>query len=397
MLKLTPKMARNATSRHSGNLRAVVCEALEERQSKDPDLDKSRTKYNTYEGIRSGYKLVDEMMLAAQEYSKKRQAAGGRALRDTAAIGFATIIKPDEDAINAMTPEEQDRFFRDSNEILDKLFGSDNIKSRVRHNDEKAPHEHTFRVGYTPEGKLEVAYYFKPQLWGKINREYPKLMRERHWDVSDCDVYDASKEDDPEYIAARKAKRKNYGRSSKEYKADMKLQEVKEKEEKMQKREEIVQFREDAVQRHASKTAHKESELKTREEAVEKATSAFEAKGKDIRRTVEKAARKLTEAVQSNKDDDAMIIRYAKTVRKKDTQTTLYDDLLARAQKWHMEQARIAAKQVEQQAQAVAVEAQKQAEEIRRRRERSVSGLRNLEENLEAEKRQRYYSRQLGS
>lgn len=218
MMKLTNKRSRRAGARHTGTLGGVVFEALEERQGSDPDIDRSRTALNSYQGIRRAAELIPVMNAEADAYSERRKKAGGRALRDTAAIGFATIIKPDADFIMGLSEAERERFFRDSNEILDGILGADNVRSRVRHRDEAADHEHTFRMGFTPSGKLETAYYFKPQLWRRINVEFPQAMRQRGWDVADCDVYDPDKADDPAYMAEREAKRKRYGRGSAAYK-----------------------------------------------------------------------------------------------------------------------------------------------------------------------------------
>lgn len=218
MMKLTNKRSSKAGARHTGTLGGIAFEALEERQGSDPDIDRSRTALNSYQGIRRAAELIPVMNGEAAAYSEQRKQAGGRALRDTAAIGFATIVKPDGDFIMGLSEAERERFFADSNEILDGILGSDNIRSRVRHRDERADHEHTFRMGFTPSGKLETAFYFRPQLWRRVNVEYPKAMRQRGWDVADCDVYDPDKADDPAYMAEREAKRKRYGRGSAAYK-----------------------------------------------------------------------------------------------------------------------------------------------------------------------------------
>ena len=218
MMKLTNKRSSKAGTRHTGTLGGIAFEALEERQGADPDIDRARTALNSYWGIRRAAELIPVMNGEAAAYSEQRKRAGGRALRDTAAIGFATIVKPDGNFITGLSEAERERFFADSNAVLDGILGADNVRSRVRHRDEKADHEHTFRMGFTPSGKLETAYYFRPQLWRQINVEYPAAMRQRGWDVADCDVYDPDKADDPAYMAEREAKRKRYGRGSAAYK-----------------------------------------------------------------------------------------------------------------------------------------------------------------------------------
>ena len=103
-LKLTNQRSKNSRAKRTGYLRAVVCEGLKERWGKDEDIDRNRSCFNSYTGITSGVELAENMTKEAAEYSAQRKAAGGRALRADAAIGWAMIIKPPADVINAMSP-----------------------------------------------------------------------------------------------------------------------------------------------------------------------------------------------------------------------------------------------------------------------------------------------------
>ena len=192
-LKLTNQRSKKSRTKRTGFLRAVVCEGLKERWGKDEDIDRNRSHFNSYTGITSGVKLAEIMTAEATDYSKQRKAAGGRALRADAAIGWAMIIKPPADVINAMSPGQQIKFFADSDKIITAIMGADNIRATALHRDEQAPHKHYFGMGYTKSGELCVDKVINPKLYKRLNQEYPQKMRELGWDIEDCTIYDAEK------------------------------------------------------------------------------------------------------------------------------------------------------------------------------------------------------------
>ena len=233
-LKLTNQRSKKSRAKRTGYLRVVVCEGLSERWGKDEDIDRNRSRYNTYTGIASGVELAESMTKEAAEYSAQRKAAGGRALRTDAAIGWAMILKPPAEIINTMSPEQQVKFFEDSDKILVDIMGDDNIRATALHRDEQAPHKHYFGMGYTRTGELCVDKVINPKLYKKLNQEYPRLMREMGWDIEDCTVYDSDKvksmtEDEAAaYKRVCKATRqqKKSGVDSKTYKAQQELQKI---------------------------------------------------------------------------------------------------------------------------------------------------------------------------
>lgn len=239
-LKLTNQRSTKSRAKRTGFLRAVVCEGLSERWGKDEDIDRSRSRYNIYTGITSGVALAEAMTVEAAEYSAKRKATGGRALRADAAIGWAMIIKPPADVINAMSPGQQINFFADSDKIITAIMGADNIRATALHQDELGPHKHYFGMGYTKSGELCVDKVINPKLYKRLNQEYPQKMRELGWDIEDCVVYDTEKakamtEDEAAaYKRECKAKRqqKKSGVDSKTYKAKKELEKLEQQKEK---------------------------------------------------------------------------------------------------------------------------------------------------------------------
>ena len=167
-LKLTNQRSTKSRAKRTGYLRAVVCEGLSERWGKDEDIDRSRSCRNTYTGITSGVALAEALTKEAAEYSAQRKAAGGRALRADAAIGWAMILKPPAEIINTMSPEQQVKFFEDSDKILVDIMGDDNIRATALHRDEQAPHKHYYGMGYTKSGELCVDKVINPKLYKQL-------------------------------------------------------------------------------------------------------------------------------------------------------------------------------------------------------------------------------------
>lgn len=247
-LKLTNQRSKKSRAKRTGYLRAVVCEGLKERWGKDEDIDRNCSCNNTYTGINSGVALAEAMTAEAVEYSRKRKAAGGRALRADAAIAWAMILKPPKEIINAMSSEQQDKFFANSDKILLDLMGADNIRATALHRDEQSPHRHYYGMGYTKSGELCVDKVINPKLFKKLNQEYPRRMRELGWDIEDCTIYDAEKaksmtEAEVEtYKSVCKAKRqqKKSGVDSKTYKSQQELRKIEQEKDKARLRRDLA-------------------------------------------------------------------------------------------------------------------------------------------------------------
>ena len=239
-LKLTNQRSKKSRAKRTGFLRAVVCEGMSERWGKDEDIDRNRSRYNTYTGITNGVELARAMAKEAAGYSAQRKAAGGRALRADAAIGWAMILKPPTEIINSMLPEQQAKFFTDSDKILMEIMGADNVRATALHRDEQGPHKHYYGMGYTKSGELCVDKVINPKLYKRLNQEYPQKMREFGWDIEDCTVYDAEKvKSMTEHEAAAykmecrtKRQQKKSGLDSKTYKAKKEVEKLEKEREK---------------------------------------------------------------------------------------------------------------------------------------------------------------------
>lgn len=234
------KLSRNAkATKRKGDARKVALEAFNERYSKDQDLDRVQSKNNIYTGFKSGKDLYAYWEKEASGHLDTK----GRHLRSDAVIGYTFIIKPDMESMEDMTQAERVKFLQESMNILSDLFQSRGLEidASALHLDEVNEHMHVFGhdTEYKAGKKIDI------RLFGMLNKEYPKRMRELGYDVEDLTVYDSEKAADmseeekadyKEDVLQRKKAKKKSGRSSNQY-----------KEEKLAEKEKELQAREDAL------------------------------------------------------------------------------------------------------------------------------------------------------
>lgn len=319
-LKLTNQRSKKSRAKRTGFLRAVVCEGLKERWGKDEDIDRNLSHYNTYTGIASGVELAESMTKEAEEYSAQRKAAGGRALRVDAAIGWAMILKPPAEIINTMSPEQQVKFFEDSDKILVDIMGDDNIRATALHRDEQAPHKHYFGMGYTRTGELCVDKVINPKLYKKLNQEYPRLMREMGWDIEDCTIYDAEKikdmtEDEAAaYKAKCKAKRqqKKSGVDSKAYKAQQELQKIEKEKDKARLSRDLALAAAQQAKQQTSTTLQQKIALETDIANLQAKTDSYPADLQDRLDALSAAANAYHNAARA--DESEQLIGFLKKI-----------------------------------------------------------------------------------
>ena len=216
-------------SKRSGNARAVACEALEERWSSDPDVDRSKTKDNVYFGkFTSGSELTAYWEQLANEYRVVSKNGKQRKLRADAGIGLAGIIKPVDEFMDTLSPDEQERFLREAldevGHILEK-YGLE-FDAAVLQVDERNKHVHWF--AHDPEyqlgRKLGLRFY------GDLNRTFPEAMQRRGWPIDKLhgwqeETEGMTPEEKAEYgEKKRKSRKQQHGRSSAQYKAEKELE-----------------------------------------------------------------------------------------------------------------------------------------------------------------------------
>lgn len=272
VMKLDNRPHFSTKSDHCGNAKAVAEEGLNERHSSDEDINRELTATNFYYGeIQSGKELVDYWNDMADNYRVKLKNGKERKLRSDAGIGFAGISKPAIDYMNTLSPALRQKYFDDTLEILNDIYGDYGmvIDTAVIHYDEGNPHMHYY--GHDPEYKLGKKLGLP--LYKRLNTEYPARMRELGWELDDLVGYDVDKakemSDDERktYNAECRAKRESHGLSASEYKARKKQQRLDEKEQSLDDREEKVNAKADALDTRETHLNAQISDLdKTREE-----------------------------------------------------------------------------------------------------------------------------------
>lgn len=253
VMKLDRQSHFNNKSSRSGNAMAVACEAMEERRSADPDLDRSKTDDNLYmteTDMTSGEKLVHYWEEQADAYRVKGKDGKERKLRSDAGIGMAGIVKPEKAFMDSLTAEQQLQFMEDSGEVIKAIYEKRGIviDAMVIHFDEGNPHIHYF--GHDPEYKLGKKLGLP--LYDALNRsEYPKAMRAKGWPIRGLEgfqeaVKGMNETEREEYKQKRrKARRESRGKSSADYKRE---KDLKQKEADLAAREAALDLREQKLQ-----------------------------------------------------------------------------------------------------------------------------------------------------
>lgn len=251
----------STSNEHHGNNKAIMCEAMEERWSSDPDLNRDLTQYNVYGGYNSGLELLNDINHEIEDLSASLREQGKRGIRKDAITSFAVIIKPDTEIMENLTREQQMQFFRDAFNIVSGKFGYNqqlnkpNVRAFSIHFDEGNPHMHLFGVPYTKDGRLSAKEIFTPQLSRWFNEEFPELMNQRGWNLEACkdpEGYDPDKaktmdeqqlkEYKEQCIKHKKAKKKQRGKTSREFKeAKDKARELQDWEQNLEAREAVLE------------------------------------------------------------------------------------------------------------------------------------------------------------
>lgn len=274
---------------HHGNNKAIMCEALKERWSKDKDLDRNKTKNNLYYGYDSGLKLMSDINKEISDLSGELRSNGKRGIRKDAITSFAGIVKPDKEVMEELSPKEQIRFFNDALDLLIDKFGTNpktgkpNIRSAVIQLDEENIHMHYFGVPYTDDGRLSAKEIFTPKLSRWLNEEFPALMNKKGWNLDICrdtESYQPNvaktldeqqlKEYKEKCIEYKKNKRIKHGRNSDEFKIQKEIEKATMQEkQKLKKNEQKCEQRVKALLDAEKMLFKTEQEICRREQTVE--------------------------------------------------------------------------------------------------------------------------------
>lgn len=250
--------------RHRHNGAGWLMECMNERKSRSYTLDRSRTAANDYHGLpQSASEVWDDVLERADAYRvegvNKNGKAFSRRLRKDAVVGIGLIVKPPAEIANTWSREEQERFADDTLEVLHelqpRLFSRKKVRARVTHKDEEGPHQHIY-LDATDDDGAYCGNLIDAAFLARVNREYPRLMRSRGWDLDDLDVTDWQRyKTDETYRRERDAKRKQQGRPP--------MDEVARREQAVSEREQALAQRERVLDEREQMLASREETLQT--------------------------------------------------------------------------------------------------------------------------------------
>lgn len=268
-------------SKHCGSFKKVAEEALKERLGLDLDINPELAAENVYIGIETAEELMQYSAehIAEMDYNRPE---GARKIRSDAVVMCSTIIKPPMEMMEGLDRQQQEQFLRDAYDSFLEIIGAENAKAAVMHFDELSPHIHIFWEPMTEDGRLCAKEMHNLKFFGKLNREMPQMLRDKGWDVDDCQAYDKAEEDKKreemgeakyrEYRKEQKAKRKTQGKDSHAFKheAEQAVQQLTEQQAALQRDVQRLEERKSELQ---EQTAAEQQKL---EQAKRDAVTAVE-------------------------------------------------------------------------------------------------------------------------
>jgi len=291
--------------KHSGNFRKVAKEALKERQGQDLDINPAKADQNTYYGYDTAAALIEYSDKHIEELNKWRAENGEsaydkRKLREDTVVMCATIIKPPAEMMAGLTVDEQKRFLNDSLEIFKTFVGENNIKAVAIHFDELVGHMHIFWEPMLDEHNINAKKIHNLKFFGKLNREMPKSLREKGWNmVDDCKMYDKEEEakkkeelGEEGYREYRKQKRaeKNKDSTQFKYEQEKKRKELEAENERKQTERDNIKREIDALNRAKEEAEAEKEKSEAEKEKAEKAKEQAKTELQEAQKTIDKAA-----------------------------------------------------------------------------------------------------------
>ena len=176
-------------------------EMNDERIGRDMDIDHDMTHLNIWMEGNSGDDVVQIVQSKIDEINQIKRENGKRALRKDAVSVIEVIEKPNIEYMSELSYEEKVQFLNTSHEIFKQLIREWNpnwkILESVQHHDEfggLSAHNHNLILLTTVDDKcLPTMNAFKEvnlKFYSYINKNYPKMMQERGYEVEDVRTYD---------------------------------------------------------------------------------------------------------------------------------------------------------------------------------------------------------------
>ncbi len=201
-------------------------EMNDEREGRDITIDKSLTKNNVWMDGSTDDDVLEIVQAVIDEINSIRKENGLRAMRKDTVSVVEIIEKPPIEYMNTLSYGEKVKFLSDSHEVMKKLISDWNpnwkVFESVQHHDEfggLSGHNHSL-VMVTSVDKdglptMRAKSEFNLKFFSHINRGYAAAMREKGYDVEDCQTYDRLSEEEK---LERKKNPKKFGVDAYTYK-----------------------------------------------------------------------------------------------------------------------------------------------------------------------------------
>ena len=182
-------------------------EMNDERLGRDTTIDKDMTHLNVWMDGASSDEVEDIVKDCVAQVNKERKANGLRSLRKDAVTVVEIVEKPPIEYMQNLSYCDRVKFLQNSHEVMEKIIKEWNpnwkIIESVQHHDEfggLSAHNHTL-VMMTTKDKNGIANFnakteMNLKFFNHVNSQYPKLMRERGYEVEDCKTYDRLSEEE---------------------------------------------------------------------------------------------------------------------------------------------------------------------------------------------------------
>lgn len=176
-------------------------EMNDERIGRDEDIDHDMTHLNVWMDGKSSDDVVQMVQNKIDEINRVKHENGKRSLRKDAVSVIEVIEKPNIEYMSELAYEEKVKFLNDSHEVFKQLINEWNnnwiILESVQHHDEfggLSAHNHNLIMLTTEDEKgLPTMNAFKEvnlKFYSFMNKNYPKMMRKKGYEVEDVRTYD---------------------------------------------------------------------------------------------------------------------------------------------------------------------------------------------------------------
>lgn len=184
-------------------------EMNDQRLGRDETIDKSMTQNNVWMEGSSQDDVVSMVQREIERVNSERHEAGLKSIRKDTVSVISIIEKPSMEYMKKLSYEGKISFLNDSHKVMKELINEWNknwqIIEAVQHHDEfggLSAHSHTLVL--IPSVNEDGIAFFNAKrevnlkFFTYINKNYPAMMRNMGYDISDCKTFDMLTEEEKE-------------------------------------------------------------------------------------------------------------------------------------------------------------------------------------------------------